>query len=354
MPIHGLPDYAVGSHVVEYGLPWQGPAPVDAPSLLETATDGTMIRTESDDAPSQSSAHRRRRLKRLVRGLTRMFGSRASQHYTESNNDKMDESPPRRLIRPEEWRAYGYWARPYIRGVGIVRNSTPSSTSDDVDPDDAFGDLWGPRGSPHPERWRPIRGHPTLPPRPDGFETPRPGSPVPPPRDLQLNPYLRHRLVGMPTIIFDISMEPTAITFSETQNLIPLMPGDLAQPATFPLVTKLVIAAVADDAASSWPWPIRIYNPRGVKVEDVFDCIYENFQQFLTRDEYYGLTEKKRDLVTQALRERCKPASDNPYAPEYTDEGVRRYDYMVGRTLFRGLEPHPYDDAAWILFVGSH
>ncbi|KZT24801.1 hypothetical protein NEOLEDRAFT_1134448 [Neolentinus lepideus HHB14362 ss-1] len=357
MPIPGLPANAVGSRVVEYGSPWQRSPPPHASSLLESATDGTLIRTEDEEVAPSESGRRRKKFKRLVRGFRRVFDPTSSKRLTQSSiHDPIHKPALRRQVKPEEWRAYGYWARPYIRGVGVVRNSSPRPVAheSELDPDDIFGDLWGRHGSPHPERWVPLSRHPFLPPRPDAFVLPDPASPTPTPRELQLNPYLEHQLLGMPSIVFDISMEPTAITFSATENLIPLMPGDLAQPATFPLVTRIVISAVADDTAHPWPWPITIYNSSGVKVEDVFDCIYENFRQFLTRDEYDRLSEKKRYLVQRVLQARCKPLSDSPYAPEYTDEGVRRHDYMLDRTLFRGLEPHPHEDDTWIMFVGSH
>ncbi|TFK46483.1 hypothetical protein OE88DRAFT_1667464 [Heliocybe sulcata] len=349
MPILGLPSNAIGSHIVEYGRPWQGSPAPDGRLLRENAGDATLIRSADDE---KGPGGRKEKLKHLIRGFRRIFNP-SSSSLKNLTRSSINEPAVRRQVSPEEWRAYGYWSRPYVHGVGVVRNSSPAPLAHegDLDPDDIFGDLWGQRGSPHPERWNPLLRHASLPPRPGGFEAP---DPLSSPESLQLNPYLQHQLFGMPSIVFDISIEPTAATFFRAENLIPLMPGDLAQPAVFPLVTQMVISAVADDTAHPWPWPITICNPGGVTVEDVFNGIYQNFQEYVTQGEYDGLTEKKRALVQRVLQERCKPLSDKPCAPEYTDEGVRRHDCMLQRTLFRGLERHPWEDDTWIIFVGSH
>ncbi|KDQ54314.1 hypothetical protein JAAARDRAFT_38471 [Jaapia argillacea MUCL 33604] len=422
MPFPGIPPHAVGSRIVVPHQPWiPSPPTTTAQSLnslpLELASfaldpsinsrdryfepDRTQSRADMMDGGQEFRQSRRRWGKfGIVRRLRHLFdpstngsdhrstapsssntNSIDSRRYGRNANlvvdgndgvrydDQLSRTIRRNPIPPEAWKEYGYWARPYIRGVGVVRNATPRPPTSDlpIDPVQVFRSLRGPNDSPHPERWIPNLQHPSLPRRPSLWSKP-PHPPIssstthPPPWECQLNPYLSHTPQGTPCITFDIGQPPYATFFSTTQNLIPLMEGDFAQPATYPFVSLMCISGVADDCANPWPWPIRVHNRRGVTIRDVFDRIYENFREFLQREEYDGMMERRKRLVEERYFKRIKEerrrprwsGDDEVEGAVSPRDGLTRVDYMLDRTMFRGLEPHPSKDGTWIMFLGTY
>lgn len=220
----------------------------------------------------------------------------------------------------------------------------------------------GPDGSERPETWMARLEHPALPPRPPLWPTP-PSSPSqtsPPSLSLQLNPFLEHRRVGVPPIIFDIRFKLDSILLGEREPDSDDEQGggwphfrpagqNGAQPATYPGVTALSVTALADDMMTTFSWPVTAmaHHPAlPVTVENVLDALYQNFQEFMTKEELDSLTEQRRQQVLRAYEDRARNLPDI----DHTD-GVRRVDFLGDRCIFRGLEPPP-DGEGFTLFVG--
>jgi hypothetical protein len=147
-----------------------------------------------------------------------------------------------------------------------------------------------------------------------------------------------------------------SITFATLDSrIIPLMGMNLNQPATYPFVTEMWITAVADDPFPVFPWPVAVYNKRGVLCRDVFHALYQNFQRFLTKQEVNKFPKFKAKLVEEAFKQRM--ATRQGMLDKENDDhqdGLRRIDYFADKVMFRGLEPSMDRGGSWILFLGPH
>ncbi|OCH94008.1 hypothetical protein OBBRIDRAFT_216325 [Obba rivulosa] len=265
---------------------------------------------------------------------------------------------------PADWRAYGYWARPKVNGV-VVNNATPPIQPRELSPEDielAFASLRGQEGSPHPANWQARIEHPSLPPRPSLWPTP-PSSPHPTLRttELELNPFLEHRLFGQPAITFDLRGAAHAVFIGDFDPPWPnpeqpavLFETDGAngcQPATYPGVSELRIVALADDPLGHFLWPFTVvpHHPSlPVLVKDVIEAILANFNEFMTKEEFNGLSDgRKEQLMTTYWSRVFKMVNGKiPGA----DDGLRRTDYLGESRFFRGLEPMK-DGSGFVLFL---
>lgn len=330
----------------------------------------------------------------------------------------------------------------------------------------AFGLVRGLDGQPLPDEWPSGLVHPSLPPRPLAWTPLRPrlegtmpatwrrpqaqGSeymsifsldrdvdgPVcigretgyPSPSNIQLNPILRHRRWGPPTLVWDIEDQQSTALYLSTQvpasppnvnlfdsqlrinqlrtgltqetvdgdvptvvnypadlpprprprphpfrgipilnrvrptpdypmspAIIPVPPSDWAQPATHPFLDNMEIVAVAEDPSLSFPWRITVTNPRGILVEDVLRCIYQIFQENVSRHEYESWDPATREAADAACWRRSLPRNaaqrgQGREEPDERDVTLKRIDWLGERCMFRGLERD--EEGGWILFVG--
>ncbi|KAI0330755.1 hypothetical protein GY45DRAFT_1409892 [Cubamyces sp. BRFM 1775] len=280
------------------------------------------------------------------------------------------ERPSRRELTPSEWRAYGYWARPTLGPPWtlMVHNATPPEHPRELSPAEVDAMFAGLRehggGEPYPERWVARVEHPSLPPRPDLWPTPRQAF-DPLPRDVQLNPWLRHHVFGPPALHFDLRLRAADALlnrapqdFDDGRRLPgPRAPFDLdgpdgAQPATFPGVPRLRIAILAGDPQPEFWWPVTVlahHEALPVLVCDVLDALVANFEERMAVDEVRLLSEERRLMVYRAYARRTNLVVGGRPCPK--DDGLRRVDYLGDNVCFRGLEPAP-DGQGFVLFMG--
>ncbi|KAH9887954.1 hypothetical protein C8Q73DRAFT_656049 [Cubamyces lactineus] len=295
---------------------------------------------------------------------------------TEDNDDiaataaEPHERPSRRELTPAEWRAYGYWARPTLGPpwTMMVHNATPPEHPRELSPaevDAVFASLREPGGGEiFPENWVARVQHPSLPPRPDLWPTPRAHF-DPLPCDVQLNPWLRHHLAGPPALHFDLRLraEDALLNrppqdFDDGRRLPGArMPFDIdgpngAQPATYPGVPRLRISALAGDPQPEFWWPVTVlahHEALPVLVRDVLDALVANFEERMGVDEVRLLSEERRLMVYRAYTRRTNLVVGGRPCPK--DDGLRRVDYLGDNVCFRGLEPAP-DGQGFVLFMG--
>ncbi|KAA1475057.1 hypothetical protein DENSPDRAFT_782661, partial [Dentipellis sp. KUC8613] len=284
-----------------------------------------------------------------------------TQKQTQDENEGVADPP--RVVAPEEWRAYGQWARPCLDRVQVenrpFRPQPPPPHP--VDMDAVVRSLKGPNGSPHPENWIPGLPHPAIPARPAAFGPFDSSLPPLPAHQTTLNAFLEHRPWGHPPLIWDMRERPSCIFYATTamnargQGPVPAGPTDLAQAATHPLRASLRIAHVADDSAPAWPWPVTVTNPQGVACADVYVALAANFAEHVRAHEYAALTEERQLRVRMAWQARIAMPPYRRDSGGFADsagDAVRRIDYLGERVMFRGIEPSPERDGSWVLFVG--
>ncbi|KAJ7189460.1 hypothetical protein GGX14DRAFT_383227 [Mycena pura] len=257
------------------------------------------------------------------------------------------QPPSTKQLPLSEWRAFGAYSRPTVNGVDVHNTFTPSPTPyreldpDEVDVEEVFRSLRSPSGATHPERW--VRGikHPALPQNPN-WHVPGPNEPLPFPWECQLNPFLQASVTGPAPVYWNILKSRGMVLFGGPLDVsIPLAPQDLAQPATFPLVTHMYISGLGL-AAARFPWKFCVVNAAGVRVRDVFDAILINFFELVFPAE-----------VAQWAPERLARAKleFQLRGGDVATDGLRRMDCLGGQLYFRGLAPNP-DRTGWLLFVG--
>ncbi|KAF8626483.1 hypothetical protein AX17_006539 [Amanita inopinata Kibby_2008] len=236
-----------------------------------------------------------------------------------------------------EWKAWGYYARPWVNDV-FVKNYPPAKDiPENVDVEELARSLVDSHGTEHPERWIAGVQHPSLPPRPLRWASdPHPGL-NPLPWQCQLNPYLRRKVVGIPAIFWDVGRDPATMAHGHTAYATPLLPSDFAQPATWPFCTHMHVSALADDV--EFPWPFIVINKKGITCQDVYDTIYENFQQYVWKEEWDEWPMFRREMAVIS------------YDKRKGEDGLKRIDYLGFHSMFRGLEASP-DGRSWFLFVG--
>ncbi|TFK23129.1 hypothetical protein FA15DRAFT_490702 [Coprinopsis marcescibilis] len=346
-------------------------------TLMSEVAVGTLIERKA------KRVRRRSTLTRLKRRIIRWLDSSLE---LEGQVRRPWSEPPETHVRPQsspvvshrvqlnEWKEWGYYARPYVNGVQvyntpspylnqepILRGCPPEYIQDsDMTIQEVFTSLADSDPDPRPDRWKLGIEHPSLPPRPPRWKTPDPTEPLPFPWEVQLNPFLEHFLCGVPVMYWDVREDISACQHGieedpETAFSRPLLPADLAQPASWPFLTHMYINALADDISPKFKWPFMVINDQGIKVRDVINSIYDNFQQYVFEREFYSWTMTRRREATKTRILRCNP-EEHPFKAMHGEihpmDRMKRVDYLVGRTLFRGLAPNP-DGTGWVLYLGQ-
>ncbi|PPQ66825.1 hypothetical protein CVT24_008684 [Panaeolus cyanescens] len=299
--------------------------------------------------------------KRLVRFLTTGSSSRSDELVLGPINPP---SPPDSVkedkVQPHEWKQYGYWARPHLNNV-FVDNEASSPKPISTPALQTLLNSLRTEHIAHPENWVPGTTHPSLPPKPTRWKTPKPGAPLPFPWEVQLNPLLKHHLWGESPLKWYISRDPDDVEYALAHggNHIdtPCQPSDLAQPATYPFLTHMHMNAVAGDTAPCFPWPFTITNPKGIKVGDVLSGIFKAFTTPVTTDEINSWPIGRQRAADHAWRSRVQ-ALDGDYRQwgmQVPAELTRilRCDAMGGVMWFRGIEPS-VNGGGWMITLGTH
>ncbi|KAH9848778.1 hypothetical protein C2E23DRAFT_862427 [Lenzites betulinus] len=297
----------------------------------------------------------------------RLFAHRRSRAETEDGaveeHVEGRSETKRREVAPAEWRAYGYWARPYINlPWGFrVNNATPPDSPRELSPAEVDAMLAGlrePGGQTFPENWVPRVTHFSLPPRPDLWPTP-PQTFDPLPGTLQLNPWLTHRATGPSPLHFDLRLRAEDAQLNTREDRYGARRAEFrafgpngAQPATYPGVPRLRICALAGDAQPVFWWPFTVlahHEALPVQVRDVLDALVANFEERMTLEEFNLLSDERAGMLHRAYGRRTALVVGGRPCPK--DDGLRRVDYLGDNICFRGLEPMP-DGEGFMMFVG--
>ncbi|KIJ64578.1 hypothetical protein HYDPIDRAFT_28512 [Hydnomerulius pinastri MD-312] len=167
----------------------------------------------------------------------------------------------------------------------------------------------------------------------------------PPAFDLhwQLLPYDQRR--SRRRIRFDMAFPVGDICFSDQGYRTKLANSDLDKPAANGLMTKMLITF----EKGPFSWEVDVKRAQGIRCRDVFEAIYDTFNEQLTLEEQRLVPRAERQSCHQALRLRCKlvPAlAEVEYAL-----GLKRVDVMQTQTIFLGLT-QPKSGGDWVLNLG--
>ncbi|KAF9258820.1 hypothetical protein L218DRAFT_711291 [Marasmius fiardii PR-910] len=179
---------------------------------------------------------------------------------------------------------------------------------------------------------------------PPSYVAPLPGSqsysyaaPPPPPKHklvkqlIRVHPLLTYSDSYQPPLNFDVTLGLSGLT----ARYRPLPTPVLSDPAISPAVSFLMLKT------DFLPWMIPIYassNGYFVTVRDVLNGIYMGLRKNVTRDEWNSiLSRSDRVRVGEAYERRCGRISDCYLSREERQGGVKRVDFLCGRTRFMGL-----------------
>jgi hypothetical protein len=181
-----------------------------------------------------------------------------------------------------------------------------------------------------------------LPPCPNSYVSGYPQFPS----TLHIHPWINGDAPS-PEFVFDLSItnfSPCRVVGSE--QLVPLSPADLQQPAFHPPVTNLRITC---DMAPSWPidliCPIGMgMMPPPITLGDILVAIHKKMHQQITHDDWDRLSHSEEALISRAFTRRCRRENMRAGGRYRTDhelperqQGVKVVDFLQGRSLFRGL-----------------
>lgn len=160
----------------------------------------------------------------------------------------------------------------------------------------------------------------------------------------QLLPYDRTRSRRL--IRFDVALPVEDIRFEGESYRIKVSDADLDKPAVDGGLTKMQI----DFESGPFEWEVHVKNSKGITCRDVFDAIYETFNEQLTPYERKQIPPHQRQEVQAAFRLRCKV---KPCLAEVEfRQGLKRVDVLQQGTIFLGLT-QPKSGSDWILNLGK-
>jgi hypothetical protein len=165
---------------------------------------------------------------------------------------------------------------------------------------------------------------------------------VPFPNGAQIHSLLAFTPFAPPNVQYDVSHPLHTINWQFTPWFL--------NPATYPPLPALTVFC------RHIAWPIAIFpsQPTGyVSVIDVFTSVYTSLRLAVRRAEYDTLpSSDMRQKVDYAYLARCRLLSDENDRKLEALQGVKRVDFLLGKTRFLGLSgPVDGADQIWELNV---
>ncbi|KAF8069324.1 hypothetical protein FPV67DRAFT_1669330 [Lyophyllum atratum] len=193
-----------------------------------------------------------------------------------------------------------------------------------------------------------IHKHNTILPRPEApelhvsFLPPRRRQPA-----LQIHPLLVHTCLQRSPLAYDVAHPPSPDSLIDRRTRSTILAATLAQPATKPSTPTLVLkspkfpwAIVATSARANTKYSrsasvskVRLDNGP-VSNLDILHAVHTTLAARVTPQEWSALGQRSRAQrrIMQEYERRCVRAGGG------WEEGVRRIDYLCGKTLLIGIE----------------
>ncbi|KAK0215599.1 hypothetical protein IW262DRAFT_1277392 [Armillaria fumosa] len=153
------------------------------------------------------------------------------------------------------------------------------------------------------------------------------------PAQLQINPWLTtYAQAGY--LHFDLSMAAFNPIRVDNMNIrTQLGQNELSGPATHPHIHRMTIVC---DAMPYWPIFIGD-GSRGLSLGEVLQGIYRSMMWRVSRSEWERFPEGDRTAIAKAFARRCRALGNSQLENVERQDGVKRVDLLLGKTMFRGL-----------------
>jgi len=181
---------------------------------------------------------------------------------------------------------------------------------------------------------------------------PQPSTPTLLPSDntIILGPVAIHPLLAyhpyLSPINYDVSYTPNTATANIQVSPITLDSHRRAEPATNPPIE--VFSLISD--LLPWCCVIHASTYQYVTVEDVLLQLFRFLRTPATRDEYKAVPNQDvRDRIAESYKRRCSRASSAEEFAEEQIKGLKRVDFLLGRTRFMGLSSTKLGSDTWVL-----
>ncbi|KIJ17580.1 hypothetical protein PAXINDRAFT_9526 [Paxillus involutus ATCC 200175] len=143
---------------------------------------------------------------------------------------------------------------------------------------------------------------------------------------------------------FDMAFPVDQINFQDHYGRTRLTELELNKPAANGTMTKMLITF----EQGPFSWEVDVKRAQGIRCRDVFEAIYDTFNEQLTREERRLVPD--RHACEEAFRLRCALAAGLPDVERAL--GWKRVDVLLHRTIFLGLT-QAKSGGDWILNLGT-
>ncbi|PBK63339.1 hypothetical protein ARMSODRAFT_1007772 [Armillaria solidipes] len=153
------------------------------------------------------------------------------------------------------------------------------------------------------------------------------------PAQLQTNPWLTtYAQAGY--LRFDLSMAAfNPIRVDNMGMRTQLGFNELSGPATHPHIQRMTVIC---DAMPYWPITIGD-GSGGLSLGDVLQGLYRMMMWRISRSEWERFPEGDRTAIAKAFARRCRALGNSQLENAERQDGVKRVDLLLGKTMFRGL-----------------
>ena len=159
----------------------------------------------------------------------------------------------------------------------------------------------------------------------------------------RLHPLLEYST--SPSIIYDFVESPSAMSSRRER----LSSRTLAEPATSPATQSLTLIS----PHLPWRIPVTSHNGSFVTVADVVNAIHLCLKEQVSESEYKLLpTRADQERASAAYRQRYRRHKDRRAYDEDKRRGLRRIDFLMGHSKFRGLSGTDSGPTTWFLNFG--
>ncbi|KAK2462592.1 hypothetical protein APHAL10511_005325 [Amanita phalloides] len=123
----------------------------------------------------------------------------------------------------------------------------------------------------------------------------------------------------------------------------------LSEPATSPPLQSLTLTS----PHLPWRIPVAARNGTFVSVFDVIDSVYRCLRTHVSESEYHLLpTRADQERANAAYRQRYRRLKDPRAYDDEKRQGLRRIDFLMGHSKFRGLSRTDSGPTSWFLNCG--
>ncbi|KAF8630287.1 hypothetical protein AX15_003020 [Amanita polypyramis BW_CC] len=145
-----------------------------------------------------------------------------------------------------------------------------------------------------------------------------------------------------PNIRYDAADPPSTMTSRHG----PLPSRAFYEPATSPPMQSITLMS----PHLPWRIPVIARNGSFVTVFDVFDAVYQSLRTQVSSSEFNLLpTREDQDRASAAYRQRYRRIRDSRAYDEEKRQGLRRIDFLMGQSKFRGLSQTDAGLSTWFL-----